>query len=99
VIRLSRKAQAQVASLVRHFEALERPEATRNLRAVLIRASARITLCHGLFFDAPRPYPGLLRLGWRWTKEGPYWIAHSLHRSAPVIQAVFHEAANIPDRL
>jgi plasmid stabilization system protein ParE len=99
VIRLSRKAQGQVASLVRHFEALERPEATRNLRAALVRASERITRGQGLFFDAPRPYPGLTRSGWRWTKEGPYWDAFSLRGATPVIQVVFHDSANIPERL
>jgi plasmid stabilization system protein ParE len=99
VIRLSRKAQGQVASLVRHFETLEMPEATKNLRAALLRASERINLGQGLFFDAPRPDPGLVRPGWRWTKEGPYWIAYSSRGTTHVIQVVFHDAANIPERL
>ncbi len=99
MIRLSRKAQGQVASLVRHFEALERPEATKNLRVALVSASKRITLGQGLFFDAPRPYPGLVRTGWRWTKEGPYWVAFSIRGATPVIQVVFHDSANIPERL
>jgi plasmid stabilization system protein ParE len=99
VIRLSRQAQAQINSLFWHFEAQDRPEASSNLRAVLIRVSERIKLGHGLFFDAPRPYPALLRPGWRWTKEGPYWIAYSVRGSVPVIRAVFHASANIPGRL
>jgi plasmid stabilization system protein ParE len=99
VIRLSRQAQAQVTSLLRHFEAQERLEAANNLRSALIHASDRIILGHGLFFDVPRPYPGLVRPGWRWTKEGPYWIAFSSGSSAPIIRAVFHASANIPDRL
>ncbi len=99
MIRLSRKAQAQVASLSRHYEELERAEAILNLRASLARASERIMLGQGLFFDAPRPYPAIVRPGWRWTKEGSYWIAYSSRNATPVIQAVFHDAANIPERL
>jgi hypothetical protein len=41
----------------------------------------------------------LLRPGWRWTKEGRYWIAFSPAKGGPIIRAIFYEAANIPDRL
>ena len=99
MIRLSRVAQRQVAALVRHFEAIERPEALENLRAALIRASDRIVDGRGLFYDAPRPYPDASRPGWRWTKEGAYWIAYAPDRGSPVIRAVFHAAADIPRRL
>jgi hypothetical protein len=41
VIRVSREAQEQVASLTTHYDDLERPEAVRNLRAAVARGSVR----------------------------------------------------------
>ncbi len=48
---------------------------------------------------APRPYPALTRVGWLWLKQGPYWFAYVDHPNGATIQAVFHESANIPQRL
>ena len=99
MIRLSRTARAQVSSLANHYAALDRPEAVRNLRAILTRAGERIEARRGRFFPAPRPYPNLTRPGWLWLKEGPYWIAYTPDPGGAVIQVVFHEAADIPGRL
>jgi plasmid stabilization system protein ParE len=99
VIRLSRKARAQVSSLASYYEDLERPEAVRNLRAIIARASERIEAQRGLFLPAPRPYPNLSRPGWRWLKEGSYWIAYSSEPGGAAIQVVFHETADIPRRI
>jgi hypothetical protein len=53
----------------------------------------------GLFFDAPRPYPNLASLGFRWAKEGSYWIAFEQTDAGPIMAGIFHEAADIPNRL
>jgi hypothetical protein len=46
---------------------------------------------------APRPYPQLARQGWCWAKQGSYWFAFDLDRTA--IQGIFHESADIPNRM
>jgi plasmid stabilization system protein ParE len=99
VIRVSRAARAQVASLAKWYADRNRPEAVRNLRSAIVAAADRIVAQRGTFFWAPRPYPDLARPGWRWLKEGPYWIAYAPDRSGPVIRAVFYAAADIPNRL
>ena len=53
----------------------------------------------GRFFEAPRPCPALTRSGWRWLKEGAYWMAFAPAGDDFVICAVFHEAANMPGRI
>jgi plasmid stabilization system protein ParE len=99
VTRLSRRARAQISSLADHYNDLERPEAIRNLRGAIARASERIEVRRGRFFSAPRPYPTLARPGWHWLKEGAYWIAYSSEPTGIVIQVVFHESADIPRRI
>lgn len=99
MIRLSPAARAQVSSLIKHYTELARPEAVRNLRAVVVRGGERIDSRRGPFYPAPRPYPTLTRPGWLWLKEGPYWIAYVADPKGAIIRAVFHEAANIPGRI
>jgi len=99
VIRLSRKARAQLSCLAAYYEDKERPEAVRNLRAAIARAGERIETQRGLFFCTPRPYRTLTHPGWTWLKEGTYWIAYSAEPGGAVIQVVFHEAADIPNRI
>ncbi|MEJ0045674.1 MAG: hypothetical protein WDN04_05800 [Rhodospirillales bacterium] len=99
MIRLSRTARAQVSSLTSHYRNLDRPEAVRNLRNTIAKAAERIEAQRGPFFPAPRPYPNLTRTGWLWLKEGPYWIAYGTDTAGPIIHALFHEAADIPNRL
>lgn len=99
MIPLSPAAEHQLDELTRFYAEHERDAAIDNLVDSLERASARHLADRGLFYDAPRPYPALLRPGWRWAKEGRYWIAFSTAKSGPVIRAIFHDAANIPGRL
>ena len=75
MIAVSRRAGAQIRGLVANFEELDRTQAAANLLAALERASGRIVGAPNAGLLAPRPYPGLARLGFRWVKEGPYWIA------------------------
>lgn len=99
MIRLSRTARAQVSNLANYYDGLDRPEAVRNLRATIAKAGERIEAQRGPFFPTPRPYPNLTRPAWLWLKEGPYWIAYVSDSHGAVIQAVFHEAADTPNRI
>jgi len=99
VIRISRTADGQIQELVAHYARLERPEAVRNLRFVIARASTRIETQRGPFYPAPRPYPTLTRDGWQWLHERPYWIGFTALPVGAVIQVVFHDTANIPGRM
>jgi hypothetical protein len=94
VIRLARTARTQISGLARHYRDLDRPKAVANLRA-----PERIELRRGPFFPALRPYPNLTPPGWLWLKEGPNWIAYVSDSGGALIQAVFHEAADIPNRI
>ncbi len=99
MITLSPAAERQLDALIRHYAERLRDEAIDNLVESLERACARYLAGQGLFYDAPRPYPSLLRPGWRWTKEGRYWVAFSKVTNGPVVRAVFYDSANIPGRL
>jgi plasmid stabilization system protein ParE len=98
VIALSPRAEAQIDGLVAHFEELGRLQAAANLLASLERASGRIVRAPDVGLAAPRPYPALARLGFRWVKEVPYWIAY-MAEASPIIVGVYHEAADIPNRV
>lgn len=98
MIDLTPRAEAQVDALVVYFEQLDRLLAAENLVAALERASARIVRTPEAGLAAPRPYPRLAHLGFRWVKEGPYWVAY-MAEASPVIVGVYHEAADIPNRV
>lgn len=98
VIRLASEAERQAAELLQHYARLARPEAGRNLIAALDQAAAQIERSSGAGLQAPRPYPFLVQIGRLWIKVGRYWIAYST-TDPPVILAIFHDAANIPERL
>lgn len=98
MIRLSRRAERQLAELSRHYDRLGRPEARHALLAALRQAAREIEAGPGIVFPAPRPYPGLAVPGRAWVKSGCYWVCYSL-TDPPVILAVFHDAADIPGRL
>jgi plasmid stabilization system protein ParE len=98
VIALSPRAEAQVDELVAYFERLDRLQAAEKLVAVLERASGRIVRAPNAGLAAPRPYPALARLGFRWVKEGPYWVAYMTEPSLAIV-GVYHEAADIPNRV
>ena len=99
MIPFSPRAKRQLDDLTRHYAERGRDAAIDNLVDSVERSSARYLANRGLFYDAPRPYPTLLRPGWRWTKEGQYWIAFGPAKAGPVIHAIFYEAANMPGRL
>jgi plasmid stabilization system protein ParE len=99
VIPLSRTAAKQLHELTRYYADRDRDDAIENLIQSVERASERYQASRGLFYSAPRPYPSLVRPGWKWTKEGRYWIAFRQGKRGPVISAIFHEAADIPRRL
>ncbi|MCB8875641.1 type II toxin-antitoxin system RelE/ParE family toxin [Acidisoma silvae] len=98
MIALSPEAEAQVDSLIAHFEARGRIEAARNLLNALEKASHRIVSAPHAGLLAPRPYPSLKRQGRRWIIEERYWISYSL-TVPPVISGVFYVTPNIPNRL
>ena len=85
--------------LVAYYELLGRDEAIARLRQCIVTTSDRYAVTRGLFYSAPRPYPLLVRSGFRWTKEGPYWIAFDGTATEPLISALFHETADIAGRL
>ena len=97
MIRLTRQAARQLSDLRRHYEALDRIEAVRNLAAVIRQAAEQIEQSPESGFPAPRPYPHLARSGRAWVKIGRYWVAYSV-ASPPVITGIFYDTANIPDR-
>ena len=99
MIPFSPRAKRQLDELTHHYADRGRDVAIDHLVDSIERASARYLANRGQFYDAPRPYPTLLRQGWRWTKEGRYWIAFSPTKGGPVIRAIFYDAANIPGRL
>ncbi len=96
--RLSEDAIRAVAELQNHYEQINRPEATRNLRLALERASARIDREPEAGLPAPRPYPEVARPEVRWIKEGRYWIAYSLAKPCVMI-AVVYDQADLPRRI
>ena len=99
MIPLSAAAEAALGALTQHYAALGRDRAIDRLVESVETACARYEAGRGLFFDAPRPYPDLADLGFRWAKQGPYWIAFDDTGKGPVVAGVFYETADIPNRL
>lgn len=87
-----------MANPIRHYEALNRPEAIQGLLQALDQASDRIRTNPRAGLPAPRPYPGLAAPGEAWVKTGRYWVSYSLTNS-PIILTIFHDTADIPGRL
>jgi len=98
VIELSRRAAAQLDSLLAPFSEKKRPEAMRNLLSALREARDAIQANPDGGLTAPRPYPTLARPGRHWLGSGRYWIAW---RSRPVLKivAVVYDQADIPNRV
>lgn len=95
MIELSPEADAHLARLTDHYEALNRLEAAENLLKAVEAAKLRIAAAPRKGIAAPRPYPQLKRLGFLWIIERNYWISYT--KTAPVlITSIFHETANIP---
>jgi plasmid stabilization system protein ParE len=98
LIEYSRRAERQLAVLLLHYDKLGRTEAVANLLAAMKQAQTRIGRAPGSGLQAPRPYPELATLNYAWIKSGLYWVAYS-RSNPPVIAAVFHDSADIPNRL
>ncbi|WP_419758483.1 type II toxin-antitoxin system RelE/ParE family toxin [Acidisoma sp.] len=98
MISLSREAEAQVDSLVEHFETNGRLEAAVNLFRALERAKDRIATAPDAGLPAPRPYRAFQRPGRRWIIEGRYCVSYRL-TSPPVISGGFYVTADIPHRI
>lgn len=98
MISLSPEAEAQVDRLIAYYEAKGRVAASVNLLNALEQAKRRIAQTPKSGLAAPRPYPGLKRLGRRWIIQGSYWISYSL-QTPPVISGVFYVTADIPNRI
>ncbi len=99
MIPLSSAAESALAALTNHYALLGRDRAIDRLVASIEAACERFERERGQFYDSPRPYPGLAELGLRWTKEGPYWIAFAVTREGPIVAGVFHDGADIPNRI
>ena len=99
MISLTAAAEAAFTALADHYQSLGRDRAIDRLRVAVEVACARYENGRGLLYDAPRPYPALADLGFRWTKEGSYWIAFERTAVGPVVPGIFHERADIPNRL
>lgn len=97
MIPLSPEAEAQLDGLLVHYENSERLEAARNLLAAIQNASSRIQRSPDAGLSAPRPYPDLARYGFRWIKEGAYWVADT--DNGLIIVGVFYHTADIPHRI
>jgi hypothetical protein len=97
VIRLTHRAIRQLSELLAFYEGCERREAMDRLFAAVSDVSCRIEQTSVQPLPAPRRYPQLAYQGWRWLKQGSYWFAFDLDRTA--IQAIIHESADIPNRM
>lgn len=98
MIPLSPEAELQLDGRRRHYEGLGRLDAAENLFQALEKPGDRILRSPDAGLAAPRPYPGAHRLGFRWIKEGRYWIAYTTEPKLMMV-GVFYETADIPGRL
>jgi hypothetical protein len=91
------RAAFHVEALVAHFLRKDRPEAVKNLLAILREASATIAAGRAPIHSAPRPYPELAEAGAYWVYIPPYWIAFR-NRNNPIISAVRYDTSDMPNR-
>jgi plasmid stabilization system protein ParE len=99
LIAFSPTARRQITELRLHYEGLERPAAIRYLIAAIRDAAIRIERTPDRGSPAPRPYPTLIRPGLRWLKAGRYWFAYVATEDGAIVSGVFHESADIPNRI
>lgn len=85
-------------ALLKYYEDLDRPEASRGLIAALEAAWRTILANPASGLPAPRPYPSLASPGRKWIKSRRYWILYRTD-AAPAIAGVFFETADIPNRM
>jgi hypothetical protein len=99
MIPLSAAAESELDARTRRYKSLRRDRAIDRLVSAVQIACDHYEMRRGLSYDAPRPGPALADLGFRWTKDGSYWIAFEKTTAGPVVSGIFHEAADIPNRL
>ncbi len=97
MIALTPEAAAQLEALEQFYIENQRAQALRNLAYAVAEASLIILNAPERGAAAPRPYPHLADLGFRWLKRGRYWIAY--RAEGPVIVGVFFETDDIPGRI
>lgn len=97
-MRQTPAASRQVEALVEHFNEKRRFEAADRLMAAIETAAARIEAAPNGGHPAPRPYPRLAHLGFRWIKEHRYWFGWSMAKGYPVLTNVFYDTASIESR-
>jgi plasmid stabilization system protein ParE len=99
LVEYSPTARQHIIGLRQHYSRLQRPEAIRNLQNSLQDAERRIEQAPHLGLPTPRPYPRLIVEGVRWIKTGPYWVAYTFTTDKILVAGVFHESADIPNRM
>ncbi len=72
-----------------------RPDAARKLVETYDAAVEQIASGPRAWLTHPRPYPDLVRYGFRWIKLHRYWFAYQ-PESSPIITNIFDEVADIP---
>lgn len=97
MIALSRAAERDIDALLERYFKCERPLAAKGLLGSINQSAGRIESSPDSGLPAPRPYPALARPDRRWLKQGAYWIAYTTDHP-PIIDAIFHERADIPGR-
>lgn len=99
MVRVSTAASADVAALDAFYVSRGRDEAILRLRDHIHAGCDRYEDRTAVILTAPRPYPELAVLGFRWVKEGPYWLAFEETARGVILARVFHQAADMKRRL
>lgn len=69
---------------------------TVQFTATVDQAVARLSSDAKSGAPAPRPYPEIARLGYRWIKIHRYWLGYKVTETAVIITNVHFETSNIP---
>lgn len=85
--------------LFEHYVARDRDGAARNLLQAVGEALDRIEANPLAGLPHPRPYPGMARWGFRWTKVGRYWFGYAVTAEGPVLTNVLYDTADLPGRV
>ncbi len=99
MIPLSAAAEAEPDALTSYYETLGRDRAIDRLVEAGGTACDRYDRRRGLFYDSPRPLPGACRYGSSLDEGGTLWIPFEETTAGPVVAGIFHESADIPNRL
>lgn len=98
-VRFSPAAARQTRAPEAHYSGLGRESAIANLRTAITTAVAAFDRTAARDYDAPRPYPELAHLGWRWMHQGRYWVAFDDRGPDLYVAAVVFDSADIPARV